>query len=635
MKRLIVLLTFLLLIPSLAFGLGEDLKKVLMMVPNETGSTGWMQYGISMLITQGGGTYEAMQYSVKQNPDSLAAFLSRARTSGKYGLVVIVGNSAEFLTDGYTASHGNGVMAKYCNMGTTASATVAPIGLPTVVCVRTTLARDVSSTAKMYTGAKAGAENWEYAGATHGADSIWCKTSEGDTLLYYMGPYKQVIDTDQTPESALLWTYDIFINDRKAIRGQGSSICMWHVHSSAYDAAQQPGAGQDSVIYYLPNFSYIYNECKDAPLKAMLVLLKRYGCINYMPVSWSIHDYAFYSTSYDAPCDSFLTWAAANHIPVTINTDPVGFSGDMYARMVSAKAAGGEYVRFGWHPTNTLRKITPADSTVSNCLRTWPEKVSRDLGTGLLSKNLKRNRARMLSLGWFNLGDWSEIIFNGGNSSGAYGYILTDTIWTALASAGTRTIVTDVTSVGGLWHPGSAGAPLTGYRGVSYPHPKYPIDLTKTGDASTVNVRLKTQTYISAGLGAASDSAYVNPARLTAMQIINAGCPQAPNFYRYNARFLLGNARATDRSSLVLSDEAENWPIILDGEARGFDFQTHQNDYRVHLTSWQNMGWNWAKHYNNNFQAYNRLAKSGSTTIGDTFKWMFLTDMPQRINERM
>jgi hypothetical protein len=629
MKRLLVFLALLLLAPSLVFGLGAGLKKTLVLVPNETAATGYQQFIIGTLVIQGGGEYESLNYSTSQGADSLDALLDRAALSGKYGLVIVCAQQVAYTNDDAAyPEYGNGVVCKYVSIEQ------SPIGIPTVMLGRSAV-RGTHGANAIYTGASAGT-NWSYdstPGNGTADDSLWCKTSTGDTLIYYLGDRKHLLDIDGHPEHDYPWTVDIFVNDRAATRRNGSATCLWHVHRTAYDAAQLPGAGQDSVIYYLPNWNTTFGSTKAAPIKALAMLLKKFGCINYYPVSVDIYDYGYASVTPTeaalfAGADSFQAWCATNKIPVTYYTDYCGSSATVKTEMDGMLALG--YCKFAWHPTTQYYAptgltgaISPNDSTQGTIFTSWPFKTARDSGP-VLAKNLKYNWAKLSSAGMLTGNHFDIMGFASGNMSGKSGVIKTDSILTALASAGARQFVTEVSATGALWHSGNSG-----YRGINYPYDKYPIDLTWTGDTVEVNVSFKTLSYIMTGLSAAADSNYANPAILTPYSIVTGGYGQSQNFHDGLARWMLGSARPKDKAATLWTDAAADWGYIINGAVRGFSLTGDWTHFRVHKTSWHNMIWNWTRWYYDNLDAYNNLAGA------DVFRFMYLSESPQRINEDM
>ena len=665
LKRLILSLLVLLLLASPAWAL----KKVLIFRPEDNTSTAWMLQAITSAIVEGGGSYETIMMTADTTcTDSIAATLPvgthkkvgmglayrlwHARDSGKYGLVVVLtvqeDEGGGYLTGtlpGY-ALYGRGKFAKYCDMS------LSPIGIPTVLCSR----KGISRINGLHCGSTC-ATNWSKGSVGGGApgvgqhaDSLWARMSTGDSVLWYKAAgssndRRHLAHFTNSPENGYAWTADIWTKRGSDKASQTfdalATLYMWHVHASLADQRALPGAGQDSVIYYLPNWNITsMNNGYDSEIKAFASLLKKYGCIKGIPVSVGIDDLAFYGVNPAGTtlaqelvaADTFLQYCSDQHLPVNCNvqycrTDTTTFVPFM------ARWYSNPYVHFGWHPSTLWTDA--AKSGVYSVFLTWG---SGSWATGgdhtKLLVDLKRDRYLLGTSGMLQyMKDNDVMIFNASDYNGVGGAVKDkcDTIFSALSAVGVRTFIIETAGASGFY-PSSHDL-FT----IFHPYASYPIDLTWTGSATTVNSRMNLWWY--QGL-AGGDSTYATPALLSDSAIVcynSAHAPIAINYcYAYFARSIFTNGRIADGGGTGWGDDTQAmWPHIYNLESRGWGYYSHPNGM---LMSKDNVRYNssllWLKHIWNNLRAYNHLAQNDDPTIGNLFEPTFLSQADQRVGPK-
>ena len=658
LKRLILSLLVLLLLSSPAWAL----KKVLLFVPgNEYSSTGWMRLAITGLITEGGGSYEVIYMNADTTatdstfvPGSttlrekltISKRLHEARTAGKYGLVVLLfGDQDAYesdITGTLDASYknfGDGRFGQFCSIDR------APIGIPTVVCARKGLSRSNST---LFRCGATCANNWGRGAVGAGADSLWTRLSTGDSVLWYKvntsADLKHILTTGSSPENtaAYVWTVDAYtkVGSSKAAPGNGASIYMWHVHATHCDARELPGAGQDSVIYYLPSWNITSsNNGFDSEIKSFASLLKKFNCIKNIPVSFGVDDLGFYGSNPAGTtvaqtlvqADTFLQYCSDQHLPVNCNvqycrTDTTTFVPFM------ARWYSNPYVHFGWHPSTLWNDA--AKSGVHSIFLTWGSGTWATGGdhTKLLA-NLSRDQYLLGTSGMLQyMKDKDVMIFNASDYNGVGGAVKDkcDTIFSALAAVGVRTFIIETAGASGFY-PSSSNL-FT----IFHPYASYPINLTWTGSATTVNSRMNLWWYQQlAGL----DSTYATPALLSDSAIVSYVPTHAPiaATYCYGnfCRGIFTNGRVADGGITGWDDTQATWPHIYNLESRGWGYYCHPQGM---LMSKDNVRYNssllWLKHIWNNLRAYNHLAQNDDPTIGNLFEPTFLSQADQRVGPK-
>jgi hypothetical protein len=660
MKRIFLALLILSLLASPAWAL----KKTLIFVPgNEYTQTGWIRLVAAGLVYEGGGEYTIIDMS--ENADSAAAEIARCKASGEYGLAIFLVGSDVYLTHGSAyPAHGNGAFAKYCDISQ------SPLGIPTVVCSPRMLARNASYTEKFYSGVTA-ADNWARGSLGSGADSLWARLSTGDSILWRkeaaLGTVEKrhlltrvglTADATSHPEHAYYWTVDAWTKvgvgaASKTAPGTGATIYMWHVHKTTADRDALPPAQAD-VIYYLPCFGLTRATSKDAEIKALASLLKRYDCIKDFPISMFYDDYGFPTTTiykttmpmtkalYWAASDSLLQYCSDRHIPIMVNTQyalagAFGYNSTTqdtaYVVANMAKWYPDPYVRFGWHATDLY--TTSAKTATYQIFSTWG---SGSVATGgdhtRLIADLRRDRYLLGTSGMLQyMKDSDAFIFNGGNYHGVAGKYKNDTIFQALAAVGVRKFLIETPNIGYL-------ASGNGFSTMFYPHEKFPLNLDWTGDSTWVNARMVCVNY--SGLSMAqSDSAYCTPIGLSDSLIISSTLGDKiiaiGRIYSDFARITFNNGREQDATSSRTWDAAgaAAWPQYFNFELRGWSPYVHQSGLAISKSGvYYNSGLLWLKHYWNNLRAYNNLAKSGDATIGNVFDPVFLTEADQKVGPK-
>ena len=635
MKRAFIVFLCGMLLASGALARSSDLKKVLILVPNEQANTGWIKMASAMLITQGGGSYDTYPYHSGVNADSLAARLAQARASGKYGLVIVAAQDRSNLASPTSTAYGHGVMRKFVSIEQ------APIGIPTVLIARTILDR-ATGTYQVLTGVTDGGA---WVNGAVGTGNMWdslktCIAGGGEALWHHgpwNGPYNKHILNLSGAESSYFWEVDAWVKrGTHTPPGKGATVLLWHVHRTAHDRDELPGQGQDSVIYYMPYFGSAPSVGYDCRIKALAALLKKYNCIRDYEFSLLVDDFAFDVTSsldtvavkWYARTDSLTDWCVANSIPIQWNTDIARMDATGPAKM--ARWAGNPLVHFAWHPTHIYKDgTTHADSAKQNVFVTWPIKVTRDKGK-VLGRDLRYTYGRLDAAGWHNyMTGKDEVIFNTRNYTGKEGFRLQDTIFAALASTGVRTFAVS-SAYSGYYQSGAS------YKTIFYPHKQYPLALSGVGGTGTAHIDITMQNYLFAGVSATGDTLYANPATMTDSAIVYLYGIGAGKFYRYFYEMILANKRGKDGTATTWDGSAANWAFEFDANWSGVVIAGHQLDVaRRNKGVYHNMLWNWVRHYHGNLDAYNKLARADNPTgIGDAFVWRHLKDQKQRPCDR-
>jgi hypothetical protein len=634
MKRILLAFLVLLMLASPAWAL----KKVLIFVPgNEYTSTGWMRLAITGLIVEGGGSYECIYMNADTTVAALGAHLKAVKNSGDYGLVVfiIVKQDADELdlttaTSGYY-NYGQGKFAQFCDISR------APIGIPTVICARNGISRYSSS---CRTGSTC-ADSWARGSIGSGADSLWVRTSVGDSILWHKiagtSNRRHLLVTGGAPESSYPWTVDIWTKKgvgaaSKVAPGQGSTMYMWHVHHTAYDAAQLPGAGQDSVIYYLPNWGTTsYYSAFDSEIKAFAALLKKYDCITDIPISLEVDDLGFSgqtSAAILAGADSFLQYCSDRQLPVSCNVQYCATDTTTFVPFM-ARWYSNPYVRFGWHPSTIYANA--AKSSTYNIFGTWGDGAT-ELGLVLL-RDLRRDRYLLGTSGMLQYMKESDaLVFNGGDYNGIANYNKTDTIFSALAAVGVRKFAIETAGFSGYKPSGNDLWTMF------HPYSHYPIDLTWTGSAETVDVSMHVWWYQALASATAADTLRADPSALSDSSVVTSTIPIS-TLYNYSAfsRSIFTNGRVKDASSTNWTDDYVTgaWPNIYNFESRGWFWYSHPGGFRVlNAGTYYNMSLLWLKHNWNNLRAFNNIAKQDDASIGDLFKPTFLREVDQRVGPK-
>lgn len=607
------------------------LKKTLLFLPgNEYMQTGWMRAAITYIVIEGGGNYEC----VYMNADTtgIGARLAAYRAAGDIGLAVFMcyqqTSSESDITNtgaGYE-NYGLGKFSQYCSFGATGSAT---LGIPTIVCSSKGLSR--SPSASFRCGATCD-NTW-----TASEDSLWAETSAGDTILWYKTnanyyDRKHILDIDGAPESAYSWEVDYYTKVGAAATSvtpsNGASVYMWHAHASAYDAAQTPGAGQDSVIYYLPNWNTVGTQAGwDSEIKAIAGVLKKFNCIKEIPFSIHIYDFGFSgqtSAAILAGADSFLQYCSDRLLPVTAF---VQYCSTDTATIVPfmARWYDDPYVHFGWHPSNLFRE---ADRGATyQIFAAWGDD-SNETADSLL-EDLVRDKYLLGTSGMLQYMKEADFVaFASGDYNGVYpsaGVNQTDTIMSALAACGARKFSIET--------PFSAYYPVgAAMQTIFYSCDNYPLDLTWTGDAQVVKVSFIQCWYQALGtLTGGADTLRADPGALTPLSILEGSVPiSSMRLYSYFDRSIFSNGRIKDASGTNWSTMQSDWPHRYNLASRGWVWYCEPNDfYRSNGGVRYNMALLWLQHNWNNLRAYNNVAKQDDSTIGNVFNAVFISDADQ------
>jgi hypothetical protein len=324
--------------------------------------------------------------------------------------------------------------------------------------------------------------------------------------------------------------------------------------------------------------------------------------------------------------DSFLQYCSDRQLPVSCNVQYCNTDTALFVPFM-ARWYSNPYVRFGWHPSTIWR--TAAKTSTYGIFETWGD------GTAGRADSLLADLRRYL-LGTSGMLQYMEesdgLVFSGGDYNGLAGYNKTDSIFAALAAVGARKFAIET--------PGYSGFRVVGnlFQTIFHPYSEYPIDLTWTGSAETVNVSMHLWWAQALASATAADTLRADPSALSDSSVVTSTIPIS-TLYNYSAfsRSIFTNGRVKDASSTSWTDDYATgaWPNIYNFESRGWVWYAHPGGFRVRKgVVYYNMALLWLKHNWNNLRAYNNIAKQDDASIGDLFKPTFLNDADQMVGPK-